>query len=103
MRDAELVEFEPDFTIINACSVVNPKWQEHGLNSEVAVAFNIEKRLAVIFGTWCDGRSTTHAAKGQHAMQKLQQASQASRETSTAKPSLLGTCKSSNARTHAHA
>ena len=50
---AELVGFEPDFTIINACSVVNKKWQAHGLNSEVAVAFNIEKRLAVIFGTWC--------------------------------------------------
>ena len=40
----ELDGFEPDFTIINACSQVNEKWKEHNPNSEVAVAFNIEKR-----------------------------------------------------------
>jgi ATP-dependent phosphoenolpyruvate carboxykinase len=48
---------EPDFTIINACSVVNDKWKEHNLNSEVAVAFNIEKKLGVILGTWYGGEN----------------------------------------------
>lgn len=48
---------DPDFTIINACSVVNDKWKEHNLNSEVAVAFNVEKRLGVILGTWYGGEN----------------------------------------------
>jgi len=49
--------FEPDFTIINACSETNKKWKEHNLNSEVAVAFNIEKKVAVILGTWYGGEN----------------------------------------------
>ena len=53
----ELDGFEPDFTIINACSQVNEKWKEHNLNSEVAVAFNIEKKVAVILGTWYGGEN----------------------------------------------
>ena len=48
----ELDGFEPDFTIINACSQVNEEWEKHNLNSEVAIAFNIEQRVAVILGTW---------------------------------------------------
>lgn len=48
---------EPDFTIINACSVINDKWKEHNLNSEVAVAFNIEKKIGVILGTWYGGEN----------------------------------------------
>ncbi len=51
----ELDEFFPDFTIINACKVGNPLWREHGLKSEVFVAFNIEKKVAVIGGTWYGG------------------------------------------------
>ena len=47
----------PDFTIINACSAVNEEWQEQNLNSEVAVAFNIEKKVAVILGTWYGGEN----------------------------------------------
>merc|ERR1719456_2137850 len=53
----ELQGFEPDFTIINACSQVNEEWQRHNLNSEVAIAFNIEKRVAVILGTWYGGEN----------------------------------------------
>ena len=49
--------FNPDFTIINACSVVNEEWKSHNLNSEVAIAFNIEKRVAVILGTWYGGEN----------------------------------------------
>jgi phosphoenolpyruvate carboxykinase (ATP) len=49
--------FEPDFTVINACSQVDEDWEKHGLNSEVAVVFNIEKKCAVIFGTWYGGEN----------------------------------------------
>ena len=41
-----------DFTVINACSQVDEDWERHGLNSEVAVVFNVEKKAAIIFGTW---------------------------------------------------
>lgn len=53
----EIKDFEPDFTVINACPIVNTEWKKHNLNSEVAVAFNIEKKLAVILGTWYGGEN----------------------------------------------
>lgn len=53
----EIENFQPDFTIINACSETNPDWEQDGLNSEVAIAFNIEKRVAVILGTWYGGEN----------------------------------------------
>jgi len=53
----ELNDFEPDFTIINACSEINKEWKKHNLNSEVAIAFNIEKKVAVILGTWYGGEN----------------------------------------------
>lgn len=53
----ELDSFEPDFTIINACSETNKKWEEHGLHSDVAIAFHLEKKLAVILGTWYGGEN----------------------------------------------
>jgi len=53
----EIEDFEPDFTIINACSQVDEDWEKHGLNSDVAVVFNIEKKCAVIFGTWYGGEN----------------------------------------------
>jgi phosphoenolpyruvate carboxykinase (ATP) len=56
-RESDLRDFEPDFTVINACSEVNDEWKEHGLNSEVAVVFNVEKKVAVIFGTWYGGEN----------------------------------------------
>ena len=54
---SELYNFQPDFTIINACSVVNEDWKQQGLNSEVAIAFNLEKKVAVILGTWYGGEN----------------------------------------------
>ncbi|CAI5735141.1 unnamed protein product [Peronospora destructor] len=51
----EIADFEPDFTIVNACKVTNKDYKKHGLNSEVFVAFNIEKHVAVIGGTWYGG------------------------------------------------
>ncbi len=53
----ELENFTPDFTIINACSEKNNDWKEHGLNSDVAIIFNIEKKTAVILGTWYGGEN----------------------------------------------
>ena len=49
--EAELKNFESDFTILNACNMTDLDWEKHGLNSEVFVVFNIEKRIAVIGGT----------------------------------------------------
>ena len=50
-EENELENFEPDFTIINASSVFDEKWEEHGLNSETFIIFNLEKRIAIIGGT----------------------------------------------------
>jgi phosphoenolpyruvate carboxykinase (ATP) len=53
----EIENFDPDFTVINACSQMADDWEKLGLNSEVAVVFNIEKKCAVIFGTWYGGEN----------------------------------------------
>jgi len=54
-KDEELVDFEPDFIMLNACKTVNHKWVEHGLNSDVYVAFNLKDKMAVVGGTWYGG------------------------------------------------
>ena len=56
-ENEKLFEQDSDFTIINACSVTNENWEKHGLNSEVAIAFNIEKKIGVILGTWYGGEN----------------------------------------------
>jgi len=53
--DQELIDFEPDFVMINASKTTNPKWQEQGLNSENFVAFNLTENMGVIGGTWYGG------------------------------------------------
>jgi phosphoenolpyruvate carboxykinase (ATP) len=53
--EEELEDFEPDFTVYNACKTVDDKWKEHGLNSEVFVVFNIEDGIGIIGGTWYGG------------------------------------------------
>lgn len=50
-----LADFSPDFTIINACEVVDEDWEAHELNSEVFIAFNVEKNVAIIGGTHYGG------------------------------------------------
>ena len=52
---AELGDFEPDFVVMNGASVVNPDWQEQGLNSENFVAFNFSEKIQLIGGTWYGG------------------------------------------------
>ena len=51
----ELDSFKPDFTVYNACKVVNDDWEKHKLNSEIFVVFNIEENTAIIGGTWYAG------------------------------------------------
>ena len=53
--EEELKDFEPDFVILNGSKVTNPKWQEHGLNSEIFTVFNLTEKMQVIGGTWYGG------------------------------------------------
>jgi len=54
---SELEDFEPDFTVINCCSQVDSEWEQHNLNSDTAVVFNVEDKKAVIMGTWYGGEN----------------------------------------------
>ena len=53
--EEELVDFEPDFVVLNAAKTTNPAWKEQGLNSEVFVFFNLTEKRAVIGGSWYGG------------------------------------------------
>ncbi|WP_342806189.1 phosphoenolpyruvate carboxykinase (ATP) [Alteromonas sp. M12] len=53
--EQELEGFEPDFLVLNGSKTVNKKWQEHGLNSENFVAFNLTEKVQIIGGTWYGG------------------------------------------------
>lgn len=46
---------EPDFVSLNASKTTNPKWKEHGLNSEVYTVFNLTEKMQCIGGTWYGG------------------------------------------------
>jgi phosphoenolpyruvate carboxykinase (ATP) len=53
--ETELLDFEPDFIVMNGAKVTNPNWQEQGLNSENFVAFNLTEKIQLIGGTWYGG------------------------------------------------
>jgi phosphoenolpyruvate carboxykinase (ATP) len=53
--EEELVNFVPDFVVLNASKAVNPNWKELGLNSENFVAFNLTENMQLIGGTWYGG------------------------------------------------
>ncbi len=53
--EEELVGFEPDFVMLNACKTTNKNWQAHNLHSDVYTVFNIKERRAVVGGTWYGG------------------------------------------------
>ncbi|MGV8090307.1 MAG: phosphoenolpyruvate carboxykinase (ATP) [Mangrovibacterium sp.] len=55
---------EPDFVVMNGSKTTNPKWKEHGLNSEVFTVFNLTEKMQVIGGTWYGGEMK----KGMFAM-----------------------------------
>ncbi len=51
----ELENFEPDFVVYNASKATVENFEELGLNSKTAVAFNITSREQVIINTWYGG------------------------------------------------
>ena len=51
----EMEVFEPDFIVYTASKAKVDNYQELGLNSETAVAFNISSREQVILNTWYGG------------------------------------------------
>lgn len=53
--EEELAGFTPDWTILNACKATCEEYKELGLNSPVFIAFNVEKRMTLIGGTWYGG------------------------------------------------
>jgi phosphoenolpyruvate carboxykinase (ATP) len=54
--EEELANFgKPDFVVLNASKTTNPKWKEHGMNSEVFTVFNLTKKMQLIGGTWYGG------------------------------------------------
>ncbi|MCA9399350.1 MAG: phosphoenolpyruvate carboxykinase (ATP), partial [Candidatus Omnitrophica bacterium] len=53
--EEELKDFQPDWTIFNACKATCKDFEHHGLRSEVFIAFNISERTTVIGGTWYGG------------------------------------------------
>ncbi len=53
--EEELVGFEPDFVMLNACRTTNPRWKEMGMNSEVFAVFNLKEKFALVGGTWYGG------------------------------------------------
>ena len=53
--DEELKSYKPDFIVMNGAKCTNPNWQQHGLNSENFVAFNLTERIQLIGGTWYGG------------------------------------------------
>lgn len=55
---------EPDFVVMNGSKTSNPKWEEHGMNSEVFTVFNMTEKMQVIGGTWYGGEMK----KGMFAM-----------------------------------
>ena len=52
---AELKDFRPDWTILNACKISCADFKGHGMRSEVFAAFNIGERMTCIGGTWYGG------------------------------------------------
>jgi phosphoenolpyruvate carboxykinase (ATP) len=63
--DEELENYgEPDFVSLNASKTTNPKWKEHGLNSEVYTVFNLTEKMHVVGGSWYGGEMK----KGMFAM-----------------------------------
>ena len=51
----DMNDFEPDFTIINACRVTNEEHELDGLNSDAFVLLDIEQGTGLIGGTWYAG------------------------------------------------
>ncbi|OGG98945.1 MAG: phosphoenolpyruvate carboxykinase (ATP) [Candidatus Lambdaproteobacteria bacterium RIFOXYD1_FULL_56_27] len=53
--EAELENFTPEFTILNAAMYFEKEYKELGLNSEVFIIFNLAQKFAIIGGTQYGG------------------------------------------------
>ncbi len=54
--EQELEHFgEPDFVVMNGSKASFKNYEEHGLNSEVYIAFNLTEKVQIIGGTWYGG------------------------------------------------
>jgi phosphoenolpyruvate carboxykinase (ATP) len=53
--EAELADFKPDWTILDACKTQADGFQDLGIRSEVFVAAHLSERMTVIGGTWYGG------------------------------------------------
>lgn len=62
--EEELETFEPDFVVMNGAKCTDPKWEEHGMNSENFTVFNLTEKMQLIGGTWYGGEMK----KGMFAM-----------------------------------
>ncbi len=51
----ELIDFKPDFVVLNASKAKNPDWKKQGLNSENFILFNLTEGMSIIGGTWYGG------------------------------------------------
>jgi len=51
----ELVDYVPDFVVLNGSKTTNSDYQAMGLNSENFVAFNMTEGMQIIGGTWYGG------------------------------------------------
>ena len=53
--ESELIDFKPDFFVLNGAQCTNSDWKKQGLNSENFIAFNLTERVQLIGGTWYGG------------------------------------------------
>ncbi|MBF0386734.1 MAG: phosphoenolpyruvate carboxykinase (ATP) [Candidatus Omnitrophica bacterium] len=53
--EEELLDFVPDWTIMDACKISCPQPHRHNLRTEVFIAFNMMERMTLIGGTWYGG------------------------------------------------
>ncbi|MBL6603233.1 MAG: phosphoenolpyruvate carboxykinase (ATP), partial [Alphaproteobacteria bacterium] len=51
----ELVDFTPDFVVVNASKTGFADYAAHGLNSETFIAFNLTENMQIIGGSWYGG------------------------------------------------
>ena len=53
--EEELLDFVPDFYVLNGSKVSNKDYQKNNLNSETFIAFNLTDKIQIIGGTWYGG------------------------------------------------
>lgn len=54
-NEEQLLNFEPDFLVLNGAKCTNSQWREHGMHSENFIVFNFTEGIQLIGGTWYGG------------------------------------------------